>query len=91
MTATTSAALPDVLVQQFLTDQIGLAEGQTYALIDASTGTAYFAQIIGFSGSGPRLDAAAALSQQAIEAQQETALADYTVSRNALGMLIATT
>lgn len=91
VTATTSAALPDVLVQQFLTDQNGLAEGQTYALVDASTGTAYFAQIIGFSGSGPRLDAAAALSQQAIEAQQETALADYTVNRNALGMLIATT
>lgn len=91
VTATTSAELPDVLVQQFLTEQSGLAAGQTYALVDASTGTAYFVQIVGFAGSGPRLDAEAALSQQAIDEQQETALADYAVSRNALGMLIATT
>ena len=91
LTATTSAQLPDVLVQQFLTDQSELAVGQTYALVDNATGTAYFAQITGFSGSGPRLDAIAALSAQAVDAQQEAALNDYTVSRNALGMLIATT
>ena len=75
-----------------LANQGTLTAGDTYSYVDSQTGTAYFAVLDGLGDSGPELDAEAALSAQAIETAQQTALeTDYAVSRNPLGMQLATT
>ena len=88
----TTDDLPAGLASWCLANQGTLTAGDTYSYVDSQTGTAYFAVLDGLGDSGPELDAEAALSAQAIETAQQTALeTDYAVSRNPLGMQLATT
>lgn len=91
VTAIRSAALPDVLTALLLDDQSALAPAQTFSFVDDSAGRAYFVEIVGFAGSGLRLDGTAALARADADARLEGAMADYAVERNSLGMMIATT
>lgn len=92
LTATRAAELPAVLTEHYIDAQSDPEADltQPYSCIDADTGTAYFVLYVGEAGSGPRLDADAALSQQAIQALEDQALSgDYSVNRNTLGMTLA--
>lgn len=90
VTATRAAGLPQVLVAHYIEAQEipGSDWSAPFACVDEEAGRAYFVLSDGSAGSGPELDAEAALSAQAIEEQETAALKDWTVTRNAIGQLV---
>jgi hypothetical protein len=89
--ATRAADLPQALAARYIDDQrtSDVDVSAPFSYVDRSTGVAYFVRWIGAAGSGPALDAVAALSAHAIEEQEAQGMANYTVQRNSLVMQLA--
>lgn len=85
-----AADLPDVLADWCLTGQEALRSGETCAVVDKETGTAYFAVLDGLGGSGLERAAREALSVQSVAEREAQALEEYTVERSRIGMMLAT-
>lgn len=82
--------LPPSLAGMCFEDQDDLLPGSAFSGIDDESGTAYFVLLDGFGGSGPETAAAAAVSAQAVQAQEDEMLGAYQVERSPIGILLAT-
>ena len=82
--------VPQALYDWCVTGGDKLSVGDTAAVVDSETGTAYFAVYNGMGGSGAQLEAQAALSARAMEAERQQILENYTLVYSKLGMKLAT-
>ena len=86
----TAAELPKAVADWCLAGQDSLSPGDTASLIESDTGTAYFLILDGFGAGGAEQEAITVLSREAIQAQEDEALAGYRVERLRFGMMLAT-
>ena len=82
--------VPQGLYDWCVTGGDKLSVGDTAAVVDRETGTACFAVYDGMGGSGAQLEAQAALSARAMEADRQQILEKYTVVYSKLGMMLVT-
>ncbi len=87
----TKADLPDALTQIYLEKQEDFSEGDARCVTDDENGVGYFVVFNNFGASGAEAEASEVLAKENIEnAAQDACESDYAVTRNPIGMSLAT-
>ena len=86
----TRESLPEVLSSWCIDGQENCKAGDYYSVVEEDTGTAYFAVLTSFGGSGLKKQASMEIGKEKVEEALKEALeGDYAVNRNKAGMTLA--